>query len=360
MKYLFILPLLLFLLPLFSVAQDIHFSQFNENSSLVNPALTGQAFAIRASAIYKDQWRSVTVPYQTFGAAYEMRFNASNWDKVDEHMTETFKKTFSRMAAGLSFYNDKAGDGKMGISQTNLSLASFVPLSKSSTLSLGLQGSIVQRKIDYSKLIWPDQYTASGYNTSLDPGESFAAGNFIYPDFATGILWSYGYNETAISANNQFKVDLGFSMFHLNKPAQKYLASTSEKLYSKYVFHGKSLIGIKNSNFSLVPSFIFQMQGSSKELIVGTLFRYMFKEDSKYTGFEKSSYFSFGAFYRNKDALIATVLLEKGQFALGFSYDVNTSGLTAASSSRGGFEVCLRFNTANPFLYQNKTDAKFD
>ena len=43
-------------------SQDLHFSQYTENPSLVNPALTGSQYVMRASVIYKDQWRSVTVP----------------------------------------------------------------------------------------------------------------------------------------------------------------------------------------------------------------------------------------------------------------------------------------------------------
>ena len=76
-------------------SQDLHFSQFNENPSLVNPALTGTSHVMRASVQYKDQWRSVTVPYNTYGASYEMKFKASNWDKVDQFKTRIFKKSFN-------------------------------------------------------------------------------------------------------------------------------------------------------------------------------------------------------------------------------------------------------------------------
>jgi type IX secretion system PorP/SprF family membrane protein len=128
----------------FSFAQDIHFSQYNNTPALVNPALTGTANVLRASVIYKDQWKGVTVPYKTFGAMFEMKFKASNWEKVDQNLTKTYKKSFSRLAGGLSFFSDKAGDGNMSTSQVNLSLASFVPVSAKSSLSVGLQASMVQ------------------------------------------------------------------------------------------------------------------------------------------------------------------------------------------------------------------------
>lgn len=340
-------------------AQDIHFSEFNENSSLVNPALTGQSYVVKALAIYKDQWRSVTVPYKTYGASVEMKFKAKNWERTDAHSTMKFKQAFNRVAGGLSFFNDKAGDGNMGTTQVNLSLATFVPLNSKSSLSVGLQGSFVQRKIDYSKLIWPDQYNGTTYDMSSTAGENFTSGNFVYPDFAAGLAYSYGFNERAIGANDQFKIDLGAAMFHMGNPKQNYLGDTHEILNSRYVFHSKAIIGIKNTKFIMAPSAIFEMQGTTHELIYGTYVKYNFKEDSKYTGYVKGSTFSLGAFYRNKDAMIAAAMLEFGQYAIGFSYDINTSGLTKVSSSRGGFEVFLRFVTPSPYLYQRKAKAKF-
>ena len=67
---------LIILLPFTIKAQDLHFSQFNENPSLINPALTGANSVMRASAVYRDQWRTVTVPYKTYGVSFESRFKA--------------------------------------------------------------------------------------------------------------------------------------------------------------------------------------------------------------------------------------------------------------------------------------------
>ncbi|MEO6357893.1 MAG: type IX secretion system membrane protein PorP/SprF, partial [Ferruginibacter sp.] len=46
--------------------QDIHFSQFFETPLLRNPALGGLFSGdIRLQSVYRTQWQSVTVPYQT-------------------------------------------------------------------------------------------------------------------------------------------------------------------------------------------------------------------------------------------------------------------------------------------------------
>ena len=339
-------------------SQDIHFSQFTENPSLVNPALTGSASVIRASLIYKDQWRSVTVPYKTFGGSFDMKIKPTNWEKMGDHRTKVYKQAFNRLGAGLSFYNDKAGDGNMGTTQVNLSLSTFVPLTANSYLSAGLQGSIVQHKIDFSKLVFPNQYNGVTYDPNVNSGENFAAQNFIYPDFAGGVLWSYGYTEKAIGSNEKLKANIGASMYHIGQPKQKYVVGTSDRLNSKYVIHGDLLYGIKNSNLGLEPSFMVQLQKPSTEIILGMMFKYYFKEDSKYTGINKQSAFSLGAQYRNRDAVIIRAMVEYQVYAIGVAYDINTSSLTKATTGRGGPELFIRYSSPKPFLYQ-KSSAKF-
>jgi type IX secretion system PorP/SprF family membrane protein len=332
-------------------AQDIHFSQWTQTPSLVNPALTGSLAVLRAEAIYKDQWRSVTVPYQTYGASFEMKFKASNWDKR-EHLTRTYKKAFNRTAGGISIFNDKAGDGKMGSTQANVSFATFVPLNKENSLALGLQASFVQRRLAFDKLTFPNQYDGTGFDQNMANGENYDQQNFAYADFAGGINWSYGYTEKSIAANNDMRINAGAAVYHLSRPPQKYLSSTADRLDMKYVLHGDGVIGIRNTNVALVPSYLCELQGKSVEMVEGFMVKYYFKMDSRYTGYIKRSAFGIGGAYRNNDAAVITALIEYESYAIGFSYDLNTSRLTKASTGRGGPEIFLRFVTPNPFLYQ--------
>lgn len=336
-----------------SFAQDIHFSQYNQTPSLLNPALTGSSSVIRASVIYRDQWSSVTVPYKTFGASFEMKLPSSNWKKVGR-LTNAYKKAFGKLGAGLSFYSDKAGDGNMGTTQANLSLATFVPVTDASILSVGLQASVVQRKIDFSKLVFPDQYSGTGYDPNISNGENVASQNFIYPDFAGGVNYSYGYGDKAIGSNTEFKMNLGVSAYHFNQPKQKFLTASSEKLDAKIILHGDALIGIGNTNLGVVPSFMMEFQKPSKEILLGLMLKYYLKNDTKYTGLVKRSSFGVGGYFRTKDAFIVSGIFEFGQYAIGCSYDINTSKLSSISKVRGGPEIFLRFVSSNPFLYQKK------
>jgi type IX secretion system PorP/SprF family membrane protein len=333
-------------------AQDIHFSQYDETPSLVNPALTGSQYVMRAAVLYKRQWESVTVPYKTLGASYEMKFKASNWEKQDPFKTKTFKKSFSRMAGGLSFFNDVAGDGNMGINQVNLSIATFIKTGKLSTLSVGLQGSVVQKSVNYSAFIFSNQYTGSTYDPTLPNNEQYGSQSFVYPDFAAGIYWKHVKEEESIGENNMFKADFGAGIFHVAAPRQKFLVDTDERLFRKLTIHSKFLIGIPMSNIGIAPSVLFQFQGPQKEMLFGLMAKYYLKDDSRYTGYVRKSSIGLGVSYRYKDAIIPAVLLEIGQYAIGIGYDLNISGLTSASSLQGGPEIMIRFNSANPFLFQ--------
>jgi type IX secretion system PorP/SprF family membrane protein len=336
-------------------AQDLHFSQFNENPSLINPALTGSSGVFRASANYRDQWRNATTPYKTYGVSVESKFKTSNWDKVEGKSMTFANNSFSRFAGGLSFYSDKAGDGNMSFTQLNASLATFVAISKSSNLSFGVQGSVAQRKIDYSKLVFSNQYNGIGYDANIVNGENLAFQSFIYPDIAAGLNWSYSSKENVINSNKQVKANMGVAFYHINQPKSSYLAGGNDKLKLKYVFHGNFLFCFANSNIGIAPSYLFQFQGKSKELIAGTLIKYYMKEDSKYTGIILRSSINLGLFYRYQDAAIVSLSYDiKQKYSIGISYDLNVSGLSKTTKYSGGPEIVLKFNSGNAYLYQKK------
>lgn len=353
---LLIILICILIIPVSSIAQDFHFSQFNENSSLVNPALTGSSGVLKASVAYRDQWRSVTTPYTTYGVGIESRFKTSGWKEVEGKSMTFTKQSFNRFTGGLSFYSDKAGDGNLRTTQVNVSLATFVPINKNSNLSLGLQGSLVQRKIDFANLVFSNQFNGTNYDASMANGENAAAVSFMYPDFGAGLAWNYQEKGTksTISNNMQKKGTVGAAIFHINQPKQSYLIANNPKISFKYVVHGDFLMGISNSSIAFAPAFLFQLQATNYEVIAGTHVKYFFKQNSKYTGYKQSNAVSIGAFYRYMDALIIAFGYEKNQFGIGISYDLNVSGLSKVSKVSGGPEITLKFNTSSPYLYQKK------
>nr|MBA3704762.1 PorP/SprF family type IX secretion system membrane protein [Bacteroidota bacterium] len=305
--------------------------------------------------IYRNQWKSVTVPYETYGASFEFKARLMQWAKVDPgHRTGFFTKSKKNLAFGINFFRDKAGDAAMGTTQVNISVAQQVALDERNTLAVGIQGGIVQRSINYSKIRWDSQYNGTSYNASLPTGETNIPSNFIYGDYTAGIQWNYGKGEMYIAANNEVKANLGFAVHHISQPKQSFVGD-KEKLFAKFVGHGGCVFGISNSNVLIAPSFMYLRQGPQQEINVGTMIKYKLHENTKYTGFKQASVVSIGGFYRNKDAVAIMGQFELNKWALGVSYDLNFSGLKQVSTGRGGIEITLRFFSPNPYLFQAKS-----
>lgn len=310
-----------------SIAQDIHFSQFDETPVLLNPANVGVPHEVRVIANYKSQWQSVNAPFKTIAVTVDGRL---------------LKKKKNHLGVGLDFFSDKAGAGQIKTTQINFSLSGMVLLNKSNLISAGLMAGYVQRAINTTSYSWGNQYDGLAYDASRQSGEMNTALNFNFVDFAGGIQYSYGSHEMYMSANNAKRLNLGVAIFHPHQPAYSFYGDAT-RLYMKYVFHGDAAIGIKNSNIVLKPSYVVFLQGPTKEITPGLTAQYILQGDSKYTGIKKFMAISIGGYYRAKDAAIALVKFEYNSCAIGFSYDINLSQLKTVSNTKGGFEISLRY-----------------
>ncbi len=344
MKKIFILTGLIISVCIAS-GQDIHFSQFNYAPLMLNPANTG-AFSgdHRVIGNYRSQWKSVSRSYTTYGISYDMGILKG-------------KLNGGILGLGIQLFNDQAGDNKLGQTMINISAAYHLPLNRNNMLTAGIQGGVAQKRINMGAMQWDNQYDPGfpdGYNASLPSNETINFNNFWYGDIGAGLLWSYTSNATTLSSNDARKVSAGVALWHMNRPKQTFSDIPSKKMDMKLAVHVNSLIGFTNTNFSLLPSAAWFMQGPSNEILFGTLLRFRLNDASKYTNFVTETAVAMGLFYRWDDAFIVSGQFEWRNFLLSLSYDVNTSKLAAASKSAGGLEVSLRYVTPLPTM-KNKS-----
>jgi type IX secretion system PorP/SprF family membrane protein len=327
---------------IFTVAQDVHFSQLNMSPLLLNPANAG-AFKgnQRVVANYRDQWRSVAAPYSTFALAADMAMLKSNSGKL---------------GVGIQLFRDKAGDLSMGTTSAIGNVAYHVKINNKQNLSAGISGGIAQRNANLVAGRYGNQYDGQGHSNNLTSGESFNSQNFIFGDFSGGLLWNYSSSASTISSKDGIDATVGVSYQHFNRPKRS-LIQSDERFYAKTVAHALVSYGIKNTSIELQPAFYYFMQGNSKETVAGVNFRYVLKEESKYTGLVKGAAVSLGGYYRIQDAAIIAATIEYGSYTIGLSYDVNTSKLRSASNYKGGFEISLAFRNPNPFLYKGSSGS---
>ena len=342
-----------------AVAQDTHFSQYDHSPLTINPALTAVDKNLQVVLHHKDQWKSLN-GYRTDELSFEMRFDPTSWIKIKNRTALYKKKTQKGFAFGLSVFADKAGDGSMQKLCGTFTLAYHLMLDPSNRISAGLLTSAKQRSLNPSGLRYNSQYNYIGaYDPSMPSGEIYKSNSLTYTDYSAGICYSFGEENKYMESNYNKSLKMGFSLDHLSRPEQAYISTIKAKGYMKYTLHAQTLLGIKNSSYSVGASVISMFQGPQNEVTMGMLLKYRMKEESKYTGIKKGMAVSLGCFYRFRDAVIPYLQYELARYAIGISYDVNLSGLKKATTGRGGLEVTLRFFNPVPYLFQKKVRASF-
>ncbi len=306
-------------------AQDPHFSQFNKNPLLLNPASTGfYAGAHRGGINFKNQWKNISSPYKTYSAFYDALI-----------FRDKYKK--DKFGAGIVLMSDKAGDTKMGLTKVMASFSYQKLLTAQNAFLFGFQGGFAQNSVDLSHSTWDNQFDGRYYDPNLPSNEQSYLSNFSYFDFAAGAGWVF-------RPNNLIQSLTGVSLQHLGQPKYKFTSEKLGKLNRKLVIHNTTEIYSENLNItSFEPGFIYTRQGSYQEIIAGTMVRFRLVEKSKYTTLVGETVFSLGAYYRVKDAIIFATRMNYHNFEANLSYDVTTSGAKNLTKHKGGFEISLLY-----------------
>lgn len=316
-------------------AQDVHFTQFDAQPMLLNPANTG-AFNgdFRANVIYRDQWRSIlgASAFKTYGASFDMPVIRDI--SVDDYL-----------AVGAQLYNDRAGDGNLNNFTGLVSVAyhKFLGTQGRTVLTVGLQGGYSQKSLDLSRLYFGDEFDEGIWNHG--GGEEFSWLTTRANGFVVNAGVSFAH---AVSEN--FSFTLGAGANNINQPLESFDTRELRSdvgLGMRYTGQLGAIINV-NERFSLRPAALYQSQQSAQEIIAGNEFRYILGD-----GYDlpTAPAIFLGGWYRNDDAIMGTVGLEYKGFRVGFGYDYNTSDLRSATNGNGGFEISIGYIAPNALSF---------
>lgn len=312
-------------------SQDKHFSQFYASPMVLNPALTG-AFdgKYRVSAIYRDQWRQVLDnPITTFAVASDLRLRAPS-KKVTE----------DAFGLGLMFFTDKVSVVDFSTTQIAVSMAYHKSLGSSNTqfLTLGVQGGLTQRNVNYGSLNFHDQFDGvNGY--TMGTGEELPENNFSYSDLNVGLNYM-------AQVGREGRIFAGVGMHHATQPRVSFYGNTGEggRLYRKLSAQLAANIPLdRENNVGFLPRFLIARQGPHTEINTGTNFRIavgQYGSTALHVG-------SWGRFVRNNDgpgfdSVVALVGLEFSNVLIGLSYDLNLRAIQA-KQRQGAFEISVAY-----------------
>ena len=325
-KYILIL-LPIFLLGVFKLsAQRVHSSQFYSIPLLLNPALTGNSdYNLRGGMNYRNQWNSVTTPFVSQAVFVDGKLStqllSSSW-----------------IGVGGMVFNDKAGEGSLKTTQVMFAGSLNKSLNAGNTLFLhaGIGVEMVNKSVDYNKLVFDDQWDGTIFDPNYQSGEPLGTQSLFYADFSAGMMMTYFRGKT--------KYFMGTAVSHINQPNESFYEITNN-LKRKFAWHGGFESRI-SSRMYIKPEIMHTTEKDANEWIAGANAMMLFGE--------KGTILHYGMWYRFSQDIIPVFGYEKKRLKVLISYDINVSDLQTASSNRGGLEISLTYN----YNYSNPREIR--
>ena len=290
-------------------AQDIQFSQYYAVPFYQNPAFVGGLHHTRGTLHQRVQWPGLDARYLTSLAAFDTYFSKFN------------------SSIGVVAVQDYQGAGIISTTDLNLIYAYELNLSNDFSFRPGLQLGLTRRKVDYSELTFPEQYTDKGFTGATVQGSSLGASSLYYPDVAAGGLF---YNK---------KGWISLAAHHLNMPNQSFYGELAKLPIKVGVTAGHKITLKKvrymaymenEKDFSITPTVHYKFQGKSDQMDLGVYFIWdNFQGGIWYRGIPIKET---PRGYSNNESIIPMAGYRFNNFILSYSYDISISRLTTAKS----------------------------
>lgn len=287
-----------------SNAQDNHYSQFYANKLYLNPAFAGTDVCPRVILAFRDQWPGLAGEYVSYSASYDQSLN--------------------NMGVGLIFNADDAGKGVLKTNNIGVIMSPKVQLDQNWTLSFAIEAGVIQKRLDHSSLVFPDQIDPIlGQVSNIQ--EINENKSILRSDLQSGIMLYAKHMHMGYSVHHVLMPNISL-IDQVDSLNRRHTAHVGWNIPLYSLPHERRLgIGPK-----LSPQIIFQQQGPASELNIGLYYT--------------KNRLTTGIWYRNTDALVLLLGVQTKKFNFGFSYDATISKLS--TNSMGAFELstAYRFN----------------
>ena len=186
------------------IGQDNQYSQFYSAQLYLNPAFAGTKMCPRAIINFRDQWPGISGEYVSYGLSYD-------------------QSLLNNSGIGIVLNCDDAGQGTIKTNSVNFIYSTKILLNKNLTLSVAMSGGVIQKKLDASSLIFPNQIDNKGIIIGVLP-EIQNDINKVVADINAGLIL---YSDL---------FHLGYASHHLIEPLD-ILYTEAGKLYRKHTVH---------------------------------------------------------------------------------------------------------------------------
>ena len=301
------------------LAQSYHFSQFFSTPLLTNPANTGFTDGpYRIASNFRSQGMAGGSPYFT-------GYVSADFSPLQSSLPQGHKA-----GGGVYLMNDKSLNGGLQTNTMGLSTAYHVGLDENGekSLGLGLQGTYSQRRIDYSKLTFGNQFGSAGFDEALPIGEALNFDSRNYFDVNAGLVYNVLMEDRAffggVSIYNIIRHKDNFVQEEFQMPTRYNVQAGGQIFVGEY---GKAYFSVTHMR-----------QAKANETTVGGAYGIQLTDDGT------KNEVNFGMWYRYKDALIPYIGYQNNGFQVGLSFDYTVSSARTANQVRNGYELTLLYS----------------
>ncbi len=340
LKFFYINVCLLFAMA--AQGQDLHFSQFYNSPLTTNPANTGfiPDADYRIGATYRNQYSNIMqVPYTTFSAFADGKLFQ---DRLQNGW----------LGIGGVILSDKAGSGSLVSNKAYASIAYHQLLGYGSLLSAGFNLGYAEKRIDPSKLKFPDQFDGKFFDGTRTTSVILNNTKTSYFDMQVGLNYAYFPTENVY-------LNAGYSIHHVNRPRETFFAEKTAfgVIPMRQIAFANAILKV-NSNIIINPNIYYTTQANSSELVGGLRANYNLSQNGVILKLSANvDNLLFSTFFGGNDddaCFVAAINPTDGNIYIGGSTGSstlpgNTAGVLAASSNGGidGFVTIISPNGAS-------------
>lgn len=294
-------------------AQDVHFSMLDLDPLLFNPAYSGFFDGKgRYGVIYRNQWASVSVPFQTVSATAEMAITRNS-------------HAMNGLSGGLCLTADRAGSLGYGSTSASAIVSFFQGVGDGTNIfSVAAEVGVGQAGFSTGNIMLADA-TEDIRNTSV-----------IYPTVGAGVAWFWQVSDVLYTK-------VGVSVRNINEPDVSYFGDVAMSRLSRHLNVYSRAEWRMASNWSILPLLAFQKQQGYSEMLYGCDARFYANDDM-----ENLLAFGAGLMARHGDALSVNLAVLWHEWTFAFCYDANISRLASASHTLGAFELGVVYLMPKP------------
>lgn len=304
-----------------ALAQDVHFSQFDQMLGRYNPATPSHIdHMMRFGLNYRMQWFNLPNKFSTIQleGAYKIQ-----------------EGKLKGLTTSLYFSQDMVT--KTGLNTISFNIGESYPIKiKNHQLAFGVNLGLVHRRVDLSNRSFPTQWElASGnFNTAINNNENLTNPKALFFDMGIGVSWQTKFKNDVLN--------VGLGVFHINNPKDG-IASNNARLDRLYNVHFAYKAFFKNRRFSLEPKIRYQYLSKASELNYGLeLDIYLAqKSPEKIQNAVIIGILGRAGFQRTYDAISPLVGYRYQQFSAMLSYDLHVGKFRTDFGTSSSIELGL-------------------